>query len=377
MSDSALPPDTESVGGQQVPASGQSHSYIPTPEDVVGGSNTGTDGEISSGRPHVSKTLASDVDNPASEANASDHLTLGNQTETETVAEYGEPTETRSSETPATTEQVVAGPSSENAPQGERVKRSLPRVMAVANQKGGVGKTTTTVNLGAALAELDYRVLVVDLDPQGNATTGLGVDHRSLDYTVYDVLLNDVMADECIEPTDLKGLFLLAANLNLAGAEVELVNQMSRETRLKRALDEVIDQFDYVLIDCPPSLGLLTINALVAATEVIVPIQCEYYALEGLGQLTHNVELVRKNLNPALEVSTIVLVMYDSRTRLSEQVAAEVRAHFGPKVCRNVIPRNIRLSEAPSYGQPITVFDSSSRGSVAYRELAREVSDGT
>lgn len=254
---------------------------------------------------------------------------------------------------------------------------ALPRVLAIANQKGGVGKTTTTVNLGAALAELDYRVLVVDLDPQGNATTGLGVDHRSLDYTVYDVLLNDVMADECIEPTDLKGLFLLAANLNLAGAEVELVNQMSRETRLKRALDEVIDQFDYVLIDCPPSLGLLTINALVAATEVLVPIQCEYYALEGLGQLTHNVELVRKNLNPALEVSTIVLVMYDSRTRLSEQVAAEVRAHFGPKVCRNVIPRNIRLSEAPSYGQPITVFDSSSRGSVAYRELAREVSDGT
>lgn len=252
--------------------------------------------------------------------------------------------------------------------------RRDPRIIAIANQKGGVGKTTTTVNLGAALAELDHRVLVVDLDPQGNATTGMGVDHRALDYTVYDLLLNDIPADECIEPTDVKGLFVIAANLNLAGAEVELVNQMSRETRLKRNLDEIVDDFDYVLIDCPPSLGLLTVNALVAATEVLVPIQTEYYALEGLGQLTHNVELVRRNLNPALEITTIVLVMYDARTNLSEQVAEEVRAHFGPKVCRNVIPRNIRLSEAPSYGQPITVFDSSSRGAVAYRELAREVS---
>lgn len=251
------------------------------------------------------------------------------------------------------------------------------RIIAVANQKGGVGKTTTTVNLGAALAELDFRVLVVDLDPQGNATTGMGVDHRSLDYTVYDLLLNDIPADECIEPTDVKGLFVIAANLNLAGAEVELVNQMSRETRLKRNLDDVVRDFDYVLIDCPPSLGLLTVNALVAASEVLVPIQTEYYALEGLGQLTHNVELVRRNLNPDLEIKTIVLVMYDARTNLSEQVAEEVRAHFGPKVCRNVIPRNIRLSEAPSYGQPITVFDSSSRGAVAYRELAREVSHGS
>lgn len=266
--------------------------------------------------------------------------------------------------------------SMEPAPSEEQpvVARRAPRIIAVANQKGGVGKTTTTVNLGAALAELDHRVLVVDLDPQGNATTGMGVDHRSLDYTVYDLLLNDIPADECIEPTDVKGLFVIAANLNLAGAEVELVNQMSRETRLKRNLDEVINDFDYVLIDCPPSLGLLTVNALVAATEVLVPIQTEYYALEGLGQLTHNVELVRRNLNPVLEITTIVLVMYDARTNLSEQVAEEVRAHFGPKVCRNVIPRNIRLSEAPSYGQPITVFDSSSRGAVAYRELAREVS---
>ncbi len=255
--------------------------------------------------------------------------------------------------------------------------RPLPRVIAIANQKGGVGKTTTTVNLGAALAELDYRVLVVDLDPQGNATTGLGINPRTLDVTVYDVLLNDVSLDECVEPTEVKGLFVIPASLDLAGAEIELVPAFSRESKLKRALEEVLDDFDYVLIDCPPSLGLLTVNALVAATEVLVPIQCEYYALEGLGQLTRNVDLVRRNLNPSLEISSIVLVMYDSRTRLGEQVSTEVRSHFGSTVCRNVIPRNIRLSEAPSYGKPITTFDTSSRGAVAYRELAREVSGGS
>ncbi|HTO00375.1 MAG TPA: AAA family ATPase, partial [Microthrixaceae bacterium] len=255
--------------------------------------------------------------------------------------------------------------------------RPLPRVIAIANQKGGVGKTTTTVNLGAALAELDYRVLVVDLDPQGNATTGLGINPRTLDVTVYDVLLNDLGLDECIEPTEVKGLFVIPASLDLAGAEIELVPAFSRESKLKRALAEIIDDFDYVLIDCPPSLGLLTVNALVAATEVLVPIQCEYYALEGLGQLTRNVDLVRRNLNPSLEISSIVLVMYDGRTRLGEQVSTEVRSHFGSTVCRNVIPRNVRLSEAPSYGKPITTFDPSSRGAVAYRELAREVSGGS
>jgi chromosome partitioning protein len=257
------------------------------------------------------------------------------------------------------------------------VVRPLPRVMAIANQKGGVGKTTTTVNLGASLAELDFRVLVVDLDPQGNATTGLGINPRTLEYTMYDVLLNDVSLDECIEPTEVKGLFVAPASLDLAGAEIELVPAFSRESKLKRALAEVIEDYDYVLIDCPPSLGLLTVNALVAATEVLVPIQCEYYALEGLGQLTRNVDLVQRNLNADLEISAIVLVMYDSRTRLGEQVASEVREHFGGTVCRNVIPRNIRLSEAPSFGKPITTFDPSSRGAVAYRELAREVSGGT
>lgn len=268
------------------------------------------------------------------------------------------------------TEQVEDAPPS-------AVQRPLPRIMAVANQKGGVGKTTTTVNLGASLAELDFRVLVVDLDPQGNATTGLGINPRTLEYTMYDVLLNDVSLDECIEPTEVKGLFVAPASLDLAGAEIELVPAFSRESKLKRALSEVIEDYDYVLIDCPPSLGLLTVNALVAATEVVVPIQCEYYALEGLGQLTRNVDLVQRNLNAELEISAIVLVMYDARTRLGEQVATEVRAHFGSTVCRNVIPRNIRLSEAPSFGKPITTFDPSSRGAVAYRELAREVSGGS
>jgi chromosome partitioning protein len=260
---------------------------------------------------------------------------------------------------------------------GERTAiRPLPRSLAIANQKGGVGKTTTAVNIGAALAELGYRVLVIDLDPQGNATTGLGINARNLDGSVYDVLLHDVPVEDCIEPTSLRKLFVVPATIDLAGAEIELVPAFSRELRLKRAVDRVIEDFDFVLIDCPPSLGLLTVNGLAAAREVVVPIQCEYYALEGLGQLLRNVNLVRANLNPELEVTTIILTMYDARTRLAEQVAADVRAYFGRRVCRNVVPRTVRLSEAPSYGQPIILFDSSSRGAIAYRELAKEVSGG-
>jgi chromosome partitioning protein len=252
----------------------------------------------------------------------------------------------------------------------------LPRRLAIANQKGGVGKTTTAVNLGAALAELDYRVLVVDLDPQGNATTGLGVNGRNLDASIYDVILHDVPIEDVIEPTTLKNLFVVPATIDLAGAEIELVPVFSRELRLKRALEPVDRDFDFILIDCPPSLGLLTVNGLAAATEVAVPIQCEYYALEGLGQLLRNVGLVQANLNQSLDISTIILTMFDARTRLAEQVVEEVRRHFGDKVCRNVVPRTVRLSEAPSFGQPIIVFDSSSRGAIAYRELAKEVSGG-
>jgi chromosome partitioning protein len=254
---------------------------------------------------------------------------------------------------------------------------ALPRVMAVANQKGGVGKTTTSVNLGAALAELGFRVLVIDLDPQGNATTGLGIDARNFELSMYDVLMRDSSLEDCVEPTSMKNLFVAPATIALAGAEIELVPAFSRELKLKKSIESVLDDFDYVLIDCPPSLGLITVNALAAADEVLVPIQCEYYALEGLSQLMRNVHLVASNLNPDLDISTIVLTMYDARTKLSDQVAEEVRLHFGSKVCRNVIPRTVRLSEAPSFGQPITAFDPVSRGAIAYRELAKEVSGGT
>jgi chromosome partitioning protein len=253
---------------------------------------------------------------------------------------------------------------------------SMALVLAIANQKGGVGKTTTAVNLGAALAELGYRVLVIDLDPQGNATTGLGINPRNLQGSIYDVIMNDVKVEDCVEPTSLKNLFVVPATIDLAGAEIELVPAFSRELKLRRALGEARDDYDFTLIDCPPSLGLLTVNGLAAADAVVVPIQCEYYALEGLGQLLRNVALVRTNLNPTLDVQGIVLTMYDARTKLADQVEQEVRDHFGAKVYRAVVPRTVRLSEAPSFGQPIIVFDPTSRGAIAYRELAKEVSRG-
>lgn len=274
----------------------------------------------------------------------------------------------------ATTDPSTAGLQSPTDP--GPTKWNLPRWIAIANQKGGVGKTTTAVNLGACLADLGHRVLVVDLDPQGNASTGLGINIRGLDASMYDVIMHDTPIEDAIEASTIKGLFVAPSSLDLAGAEIELVPAFSRELKLRNALAEVRDDYDYVFIDCPPSLGLLTINALAAATEVLVPIQCEYYALEGLGQLSKNVELVRRGLNPALEISTIVLVMYDARTKLSDQVAREVREHFGDRVCRTMVPRTVRLSEAPSFGQPIIAFDSRSRGAIAYRELAKEIAHG-
>ena len=264
-----------------------------------------------------------------------------------------------------------------STPETEPERFILPRVVSIANQKGGVGKTTTSVNLGACLAELGYRVLVIDLDPQGNATTGLGINARNLESSIYDVLMSDLPLEDCIEATSLKNLFVAPATIDLAGAEIELVPAFSREMKLKRAIDAVKDDFDWIVIDCPPSLGLLTINAFAASDDVIVPIQCEYYALEGLSQLVRNVGLVQSNLNPNLKVRGIVMTMYDARTKLSDQVQQEVRSHFGSTVYRTVIPRTVRLSEAPSFGQPITVFDSLSRGAVAYRELGKEVSHGT
>src|SRR5262249_27045814 len=228
---------------------------------------------------------------------------------------------------------------------------TLPRVIGIANQNGGGGKTTTTVNRGAALAEAGFRVLVLDLDPQGNATTGLGLNPRDVEGSVYDVLLNDVALEDIIEPTSLKNLFVAPATIDLAGAEIELVPVMSRELKLRKAIDQTRDHYDLVLIDCPPSLGLLTVNGLAASDDVIVPIQCEYYALEGLGQLLRNVGLVQANLNPGLDIRGIILTMYDARTKLADQVVTEVRAYFGEKVYETVVPRTVRLSEAPSFGQ--------------------------
>ncbi|SMH49118.1 chromosome partitioning protein [Rathayibacter oskolensis] len=257
-------------------------------------------------------------------------------------------------------------------------KPESTRVITISNQKGGVGKTTTTVNLAAGLARGSAKVLVIDLDPQGNASTALGIEHRAETTSVYDVIVNDTpLADVVQKSPEFDTLYGVPATIHLAGAEIELVSLVAREQRLRRALDRMLDgmdePFDYVFIDCPPSLGLLTINAFVAAREVLIPIQCEYYALEGLSQLLKNIDLIERHLNPNLGVSTILLTMFDGRTNLSHQVAAEVREHFPKEVLKAVIPRNVRISEAPSYGQSVISYDPQSSGSLAYLEAAAEI----
>ncbi|MEA1902800.1 MAG: AAA family ATPase [Actinomycetota bacterium] len=247
-----------------------------------------------------------------------------------------------------------------------------PIVVALANQKGGVGKSTTAINLAASLAFQDQRVLLIDLDPQGNATSGLGIEKGSIELSIYDVLLKEADISDAVEPTSVRNLFLVPATIDLAGAEIELVSMFSRETRLKTAISDATGDFDVVLIDCPPSLGLLTVNALTAAQDVMIPIQCEYYALEGLSQLLQNVDLVTSSLNPDLKVGGVLLTMFDARTKLSKDVATQVREYFGDTVFRTVVPRSVRLSEAPSYGEPIEAFDPMSRGAIAYRYLGHE-----
>ena len=255
-----------------------------------------------------------------------------------------------------------------------------PRILTISNQKGGVGKTTTTVNVAAALATFGLKVLVIDIDPQGNASTALGIPHHEEVPSVYDVVVEDgELAGVLQECPDIPGLWCAPATIDLAGAELELVSLVARESRLKRAIDHyqehpgVAGRFDFILIDCPPSLGLLTVNAFVAAEEVFIPIQCEYYALEGLSQLLKNIELIRAHLNPRLHVSTILLTMYDARTRLSAQVADEVRSHFTDQVLKASIPRSVRISEAPSHGQTVLTYDPSSSGALSYSEAAKEL----
>ena len=256
-----------------------------------------------------------------------------------------------------------------------------PRVMVVANQKGGVGKTTTTVNVAAALAQHGLRILVIDLDPQGNASTALRVDHTEGTPGTYDALVDARRLQELVQPCpDVDGLLVVPATIDLAGAEIELVSLVARESRLRRVINEYLDeiqdtpdQVDYILIDCPPSLGLLTVNALVAGREMLIPIQCEYYALEGLGQLLRNVELIQSHLNPDLDITTIMLTMHDARTRLSAGVADEVRSHFGDKVLNTAVPRSVRISEAPSYQQTVMTYDPTSPGALSYLETAREL----
>jgi len=259
---------------------------------------------------------------------------------------------------------------------GEHPK--MGKVIAIANQKGGVGKTTTSVNLGACLAQMGKRVLIIDHDPQGNTTSGIGLKKSEIKHCIYDVLINEIPIEEVIispqfERTQIETLKVVPATIRLAGAEAELVGMMARDQRLKRAIEPIKDQFDYILIDCPPSLGNLTINALAAADSIIVPIQCEYYALEGLSQLMKTIQLVQKYSNPSLKIEGVVLTMYDNRTNLSNQVTEEVRRYFQGKVYNTIIPRNIRLSEAPSFGLPITIYDEKSKGAEAYIELAKEV----
>ncbi len=248
----------------------------------------------------------------------------------------------------------------------------MGKIISIANQKGGVGKTTTAINLSTILAKKGKKVLMIDADPQGNATSGVGAD-KDVEISVYDLLVNEIEAKEAIQKTEIKNLSICPSNINLAGAEVELVSMMSREYRLKEKLDTIKDNYDYIIIDCPPSLGLITLNSFTASDSVLIPVQCEYYALEGLGQLLNTINLVKKHLNKSLQIEGALLTMYDIRTNLSNQVVKEVKNYFEDRVYKTVIPRNVRLSEAPSYGMPISVYDPKSKGAKSYEKFVKEL----
>ncbi len=248
----------------------------------------------------------------------------------------------------------------------------MGKIISIANQKGGVGKTTTAINLSTILAKKGKKVLMIDADPQGNASSGVGVDRDEIELSIYDILINDAKIQDVVKKTKIKNLDLCSSNINLAGAEVELVSVMSREHRLKEKLDEVKEDYDFIIIDCPPSLGLITLNAFTASDSVLIPVQCEYYALEGLGQLLNTISLVKKHLNKDIEVEGALLTMYDIRTNLSNQVVKEVKKYFNEKVYKNVIPRNVKLSEAPSYGMPISLYDPRSKGAKSYEKFVKE-----
>jgi len=249
----------------------------------------------------------------------------------------------------------------------------MGKIIAVTNQKGGVGKTTSTVNLGASLAQLDNKVLLIDIDPQGNTTSGVGINKGEVQACIYNVLVDEYEANDVTLPTNVNNLFIIPATIQLAGAEIELVSTISREIKLQKALEKAKKEYDYIIIDCPPSLGLLTINALTASDSVLIPVQCEYYALEGLSQLLNTIRIVQKQLNTNLMIEGVLLTMFDARTNLGIQVIEEVKMYFQEKVYQTIIPRNVRLGEAPSYGKPITIYDAKSKGAEVYLELAKEV----
>lgn len=251
----------------------------------------------------------------------------------------------------------------------------MSRIIAIFNQKGGVGKTTTNVNLSACIAQMGKKICVIDIDPQGNTTSGFGINKNQLKYSIYDVIVNEIQLEKSIIPTKYENLHIVPSSVQLAGAEIELANIKNREIQLRESINSIKDKYDYVFVDCPPSLGLLTINSLAAVDSVLIPIQCEYYALEGVSQLMNTIQLVKKNLNPNLEIQGVVLSMFDGRTNLSIQVVDEVKTYFKGKVYSTIIPRNVRLAEAPSFGQPVIYYDEKSKGAEAYRELAEEFLD--